>query len=105
MSLEDVWDHDVAQGHDTPGEGMFAPEMLGSTVDRLAELAGDGRALEFAIGTGRVAIPLAGRGVVSYHFRFGAGKQARLWRSRPQSWPVTSETRAAELTRWTWPCR
>ena len=42
---------------------MFAPEVLGPTVDRLAELAGDGRALEFAIGTGRVAVPLAERGV------------------------------------------
>ncbi|WP_244302060.1 class I SAM-dependent methyltransferase [Microbispora triticiradicis] len=42
---------------------MFAPEVLGPAVDRLAELAGDGRALEFAIGTGRVAVPLAGRGV------------------------------------------
>jgi SAM-dependent methyltransferase len=37
--------------------------VLGPTVDRLAELAGDGRALEFAIGTGRVAVPLAQRGV------------------------------------------
>jgi SAM-dependent methyltransferase len=42
---------------------MFAPELLGSTVDRLVELAGGGRALEFAIGTGRVAVPLAERGV------------------------------------------
>lgn len=42
---------------------MFAPEVLGPTVDRLVELAGDGRALEFAIGTGRVAVPLAERGV------------------------------------------
>src|SRR3954451_9029736 len=42
---------------------MFAPEVLGPTVDRLAELAGGGRALEFAIGTGRVAVPLAERGV------------------------------------------
>src|SRR4051794_41907766 len=33
------------------------------TVDFLAELAGDGAALEFAIGTGRVAVPLAQRGV------------------------------------------
>src|SRR5487761_1087981 len=37
--------------------------MLGPTVDLLAELAGDGNALEFAIGTGRVALPLAERGV------------------------------------------
>jgi SAM-dependent methyltransferase len=42
---------------------MFAPEVLGPTVDRLARLAGGGRALEFAVGTGRVAIPLAERGV------------------------------------------
>lgn len=42
---------------------MFAPEVLGPTVDRLAELTGGGRALEFAIGTGRVALPLAERGV------------------------------------------
>jgi SAM-dependent methyltransferase len=60
---EDVWDQETAQGYDTPGTGMFDPEVLGPTVDRLAELAGDGRALEFAIGTGRVAVPLAERGV------------------------------------------
>jgi SAM-dependent methyltransferase len=42
---------------------MFAPDVLEPAVDRLAELAGDGRALEFAIGTGRVAVPLARRGV------------------------------------------
>jgi SAM-dependent methyltransferase len=63
MRQEDIWDHEAAQGYDTPGTGMFAPEVLGPTVDRLAELAADGRALEFAIGTGRVAIPLAERGV------------------------------------------
>lgn len=42
---------------------MFAPEVLGPTVDRLVGLAGDGRALEFAIGTGRVAVPLSERGI------------------------------------------
>ncbi|AWS43900.1 bifunctional 2-polyprenyl-6-hydroxyphenol methylase/3-demethylubiquinol 3-O-methyltransferase UbiG [Streptosporangium sp. 'caverna'] len=63
MQQEEIWDVDAARGYDTPGTGMFAPEVLGPTVDRLAELAGDGRALEFAIGTGRVAVPLAERGV------------------------------------------
>lgn len=63
MRQEEIWDADAAQGYDTPGIGMFAPEVLGPTVDRLAELAGDGSALEFAIGTGRVAVPLAERGV------------------------------------------
>ncbi len=43
---------------------MFALDVLGPAVDRLACLAGAGRALEFAIGTGRVAVPLAEGGVV-----------------------------------------
>ena len=34
-----------------------------AAVDMLAELAGDGPALELAIGTGRIALPLADRGV------------------------------------------
>src|SRR3954469_18843642 len=42
---------------------MFDPARLAATADFLAELAGDGAALEFAIGTGRVAVPLAERGV------------------------------------------
>ena len=63
MGQEDIWDADAAQRYDTPGTGMFAPDVLGPTVDRLAALAGSGRALEFAIGTGRVAVPLAERGV------------------------------------------
>jgi SAM-dependent methyltransferase len=63
MRQEDVWDVETAQGYDTPGTGMFATEVLGPTVDRLVGLAGKGRALEFAICTGRVAVPLAQRGV------------------------------------------
>lgn len=63
VGQEQIWDVDAAQQYDTPGTGMFAPELLAPTIDRLAELAGDGRALEMAIGTGRVAIPLAERGV------------------------------------------
>src|SRR4051794_9842729 len=63
MRQEEIWDADAAQGYDTPGTGMFASEVLAPAVDRLVELTGDGRALEFAIGTGRVALPLAERGV------------------------------------------
>ncbi|MFC8681665.1 class I SAM-dependent DNA methyltransferase [Microbacterium ureisolvens] len=58
-----VWDEEVAQSYDTPGEGMFADDVLGPTVATLAELAGGGPAVEFAIGTGRVAIPLREAGV------------------------------------------
>ena len=63
MRQDEIWDATTARSYDTPGTGMFAPEVLGPTVDRLAALAGDGRALEFAIGTGRVGVPLAERGV------------------------------------------
>jgi SAM-dependent methyltransferase len=63
MQQTEIWNAATARGYDTPGTGMFAPETLGPTVDRLARLAGEGAALEFAIGTGRVAVPLAGRGV------------------------------------------
>ena len=63
MRQDEIWDADAAQGYDTPGTGMFAPEVLRPAVDCLARLAGDGPALEFAIGTGRVAVPLAERGV------------------------------------------
>jgi SAM-dependent methyltransferase len=63
MPQQDVWDYEAAKRYDTPGKGMFAPEVLDPTVSRLAELAGDGPVLEFGIGTGRVAVPLAARGV------------------------------------------
>jgi SAM-dependent methyltransferase len=52
---------DVAARYDE-GEAS-APSVVGPTVDFLAALAGDGRALELAIGTGRIALPLAERGV------------------------------------------
>lgn len=58
----DIWDEEAARRYDTPGVGMFAPEVLGPTVERLHSLTNGGRALEFAIGTGRVAIPLAEAG-------------------------------------------
>ncbi|MFE6195912.1 class I SAM-dependent DNA methyltransferase [Streptomyces sp. NPDC057838] len=63
MQQEKIWDADTAQRYDTPGSGMFAPEVLEPAVNRLAQLADGGEALEFAIGTGRVAVPLAERGI------------------------------------------
>jgi SAM-dependent methyltransferase len=53
----------VAAIYDQHSAGMFDPAVVDPAVDRLAELAGDGAALEFAIGTGRIALPLAERGV------------------------------------------
>jgi SAM-dependent methyltransferase len=58
-----VWGREVAEAYDITSAAMFAPEVLGPAVALLFELARGGPALEFAIGTGRVALPLAARGV------------------------------------------
>lgn len=57
------WTQDRVVGYDNPDLLMNSAEVLDPTVDFLADLAGSGRALEFAIGTGRVAVPLWRRGV------------------------------------------
>ncbi len=63
MTSSEVWTEDTASRYDATSAEMFVPEVLDPTIDFLAELAGSGAALEFAIGTGRVGIPLAARGV------------------------------------------
>lgn len=63
MTTSDVWDEATAATYDKTSAEKFAPEVLGPTVDFLARLAGSGPALEFAVGTGRVGIPLVQRGV------------------------------------------
>jgi SAM-dependent methyltransferase len=54
---------DVASHYDEGSGPEFDPKAIDQTVDVLAGLAGDGAALELAVGTGRVALPLAARGV------------------------------------------
>lgn len=59
----EVWTTDIARTYDADAADMFEPAALGPTVDLLAEIAAGRRALEFAVGTGRVALALAERGV------------------------------------------
>ena len=63
MTSSDLWDEDTAERYDDISAEMFAPHVLDPAVEFLARLAGSGPALEFAIGTGRVAIPLVARGI------------------------------------------
>ncbi|TKJ35170.1 class I SAM-dependent methyltransferase [Blastococcus sp. CCUG 61487] len=63
MSSSDLWDEATAAAYDDAAAHMYAPEVLDPAVDLLAGLADGGPALEFAIGTGRVALPLIDRGV------------------------------------------
>ncbi len=61
---------------------MFDPAVVEATVDFLAELAGSGRALELGIGTGRIAVPLAARGVPVHGIDMSRAMVARL-REKP----------------------
>jgi len=60
---EDFFGEQVAERYDDPDSEMFAPATVQPAVEVLAELAGDGAALELGIGTGRIALPLSRRGV------------------------------------------
>jgi SAM-dependent methyltransferase len=60
---EDHFGEEVAARYDEESASMFEPDVLRPTVEVLAELAAGGHALEFAVGTGRVALPLSDRGV------------------------------------------
>src|SRR5438128_9110797 len=72
----------LAATYDEASEEMFAPEVVNPTVDFLAELAGTGRALELGIGTGRIALPLAARGVPVHGIELSKAMAARL-RAKP----------------------
>ena len=63
MDAKNYFDEPVAATYDTKYADMFAPEAVGPVVGFLAELAAEGRVLEMGIGTGRIAIPLARRGI------------------------------------------
>jgi SAM-dependent methyltransferase len=72
----------VAATYDETSDAMFQPEVVNPTVDFLAALAGDGRALELGIGTGRIALPLAARGVPVHGIELSKAMIARL-RAKP----------------------
>jgi SAM-dependent methyltransferase len=78
-----IWfDEEIAATYDEDSADRFDPATLGPTVDLLAELAAGGRALELAIGTGRVALPLAERGVAVYGIELSPYMLERL-RAKP----------------------
>ena len=58
-----TWGRDLAEVYDKTYAAKFEPSALAPTVDLLTELSRGGPALEFAIGTGRVALPLSARGI------------------------------------------
>jgi SAM-dependent methyltransferase len=78
------FDEPVAARYDESGEvaGMFDPAVIDPVIDLLVELAASGRALELGIGTGRIALPLAKRGVPVHGIELSKAMAARL-RAKP----------------------
>jgi SAM-dependent methyltransferase len=80
--MDDYFGEEVAARYDESVADMFDPAAVEPVVDVLAELAGDGRALELGIGTGRIALPLAARGVRVHGIELSEAMLARL-RAKP----------------------
>src|SRR5437016_3356847 len=77
-SYGDQW----AQHYDEFTAWRFGPEATTAAVERLAELARPGPVLELGVGTGRVALPLAERGVEVHGIDASEAMVARL-REKP----------------------
>ena len=90
MQDDGFFDERVAARYDASSAEHFAPEVVEPIVDRLVELAAGGRALEFGVGTGRIALPLAGRGVAVAGIELSNAMVTRL-RAKPggEAVPVT----------------
>jgi SAM-dependent methyltransferase len=76
------FDERVAARYDETSADMFESEVVEPVVDLLTELAGDGRALELGIGTGRIALPLAQRQVPVHGIELSNAMAAKL-REKP----------------------
>jgi SAM-dependent methyltransferase len=72
----------VAASYDHDSADLFQPAAVDPVVDFLADLAGSGAALELGVGTGRIALPLAQRGIPVHGIDLSAAMVARL-RAKP----------------------
>ena len=79
---QDYFGEQVAARYDDAQGEMFQAAAIDPVVDFLADLAGDGAALELGIGTGRIALPLAQRGIRVHGIDLSEAMVARL-RAKP----------------------
>jgi SAM-dependent methyltransferase len=79
---EDHFGERVAARYDASAADLFEPAAVDPVVDFLADLAGHGAALELGIGTGRIALPLARRGIRVHGIDLSEAMVARL-RAKP----------------------
>lgn len=80
-----VWGPEIAEVYDKTYAATFGPSGVGPVVELLAEWARGGPALEFAVGTGRVALALSAQGSPCTAF------------SCPRTWPHSRSPRPAPM--------
>jgi SAM-dependent methyltransferase len=78
----DHFGEEIATRYDDPTDETFRPAAIEPVVEFLAALAVDGTAVELGIGTGRIALPLARRGVEVHGIDLSSAMVARL-RAKP----------------------
>jgi SAM-dependent methyltransferase len=79
---EDYFGEGVAERYDERYADLSDPAVVDPIVTFLADLTRDGAALELGIGTGRIALPLAERGIQVHGIDLSEAMVARL-RSKP----------------------
>ena len=82
MAEDGYFGEEIAANYDADTSGMHDESVIEAVTDVLAGLAGDGKALELGIGTGRIALPLARRGVEVHGIDLSRAMVARL-RDKP----------------------
>ncbi len=75
-----VFDEPIARSYEAKWPGLFDPAVVDPAVDFLRDLAGSAAALEFGVGTGRIALPLNRRGVPVRGIELSAAMVAELRR-------------------------
>jgi len=82
VDRDGYFDEAVAATYDEDAGDRFDAASVEPVVELLVGLAGDGRALELGIGTGRIALPLAARGVPVHGIEL-SGAMVRRLRAKP----------------------
>ena len=95
---QNYFDERIAGSYREKWPGLYRPEVIEPTVDFLAGLAAGGAALEFGIGTGRIAIPLSELGVRVHGIDLSPDMIAQL-RAEPGSAAVGATTGDFATTR------
>lgn len=83
MTSSELYDETDAERYDNDNATLSTADALNPVLDVLVDLAGTGKVLELASGTGRVTVPLARRGVEVAGIELSAPMTAKLHEKMP----------------------